>query len=400
MDVEQRHVKCDERRPTCGNCSATDRQCSFLSLYPARLPSSRATAALPLTTPPASSCSAASPAALSHEAPTPAINVVDTDAGQQIPGQVPRPQPCFDVRHLVLLHHLESYGTKSSNLMSWAGDDAAKFLFDAVFKTAVAEQFLMHALLAFSALHLSTQQSDDASKADYLQQAAELQTCALALFNATKHNVREENCMALFIFSSLTGLHTLFDAVASCTDSNRILDKTIHYLKLHRGVSAVTGQSWHILRHSGISRIMDAIEAGDQLYRQQLGDTDNECSKLSKLVHASTDKLGAGSFKACQEAVDVLHWVFGVRRTVPEPFPTHIILAWPIRISAEFIELLEQRQPIPLIILAHWAVLLYFDRDFWVFGDAGRQIVRPILGYLGSYWDEWLDLPRTILDQD
>ncbi|KAF3018477.1 hypothetical protein E8E14_008942 [Neopestalotiopsis sp. 37M] len=337
---------------------------------------------------------------ISHEALTPATDVADSVASHQTPDQAPRPLPCFDVRHLVLLHHLESFIMQPSSLLAWAGADAARVFYNAVFKSAVAEQFLMHELLAFAALHLSTQQSDNASRADYLRQATELQTCALALFNATKHNVSSENCMALFMFSSLTGLHTLFEAVVSCTDSNSMLDKTIHYLKLHRGVGAVTSQSWHTLRHSAISRIMDAIEAGDQLYRQQLGETDNECNRLAGLVRASSDKLGEGPHKTCQEAVNVLHWVCGVRRTVPEPFPSHLILAWPIRISAEFIELLEQRQPIPLIILAHWAVLLHFDRDFWVFGDAGRQIIKPILGYLGSYWDEWLDLPRSVVEQD
>lgn len=279
------------------------------------------------------------------------------------------------------------------------GPNGAKLYSEAIFKSAVSAPYLMHELLAFSALHLSTLEFDDADTAGYLQQAAELQMSALALFNAVKYDVRDENCMALFAFSSLLGMHALFDAITTCADFTGTLNKIINYLKLHRGVSAITRQSWHVLRYSEIRHIIDAIEAGDQLYRQHPEDPDNGCNKLLSLVNTSSDKLGPGQYKACQDAVQNLHWVFGVRRAVPEPYPTHITLAWPVRVSAEFVELLEQRQPIPLIILTHWAVLLHAERDLWIFGDGGRRVIGPLLEYFGSYWDRWLDLPRSVLNK-
>lgn len=328
-------------------------------------------------------------------------DIADSGVVPRNPDPAPqRPLPVFDMLHLVLLHHLETHALRPSSVLSWIGTDTAKMFSETVFESAMSSPYLMHELLAFSALHLSTEQSDATEKAKFLQQAAELQTSALALFNAVKHDVRNENCMALFLFSSLLGMHTLFDAVTSCTDFGGLLEKTVHYLKLHRGVSAVTSQSWHVLRNSELRVIIDAIETGDQLYRNRVGHTDNECDKLSSLVQQSSDRLGPGPYKACQEAVQVLQWTFGVRRTVAEPYPTHVVLAWPIRVSAEFVDLLEQRQPIPLIILAHWAVLLHYDRNFWVFGNGGRDMIKPLLAYLGSYWDDWLELPRSVLGQE
>lgn len=313
------------------------------------------------------------------------------------------PRPCFDMRHLVLLHHLENEIFRVSGSVSWLGaTSAVRPCADAIFQAAVSAPYLMHELLAFSALHLSILQSGDTRKADdYLRQAAELQTRGLALFNAVKPEVRNENCLALFIFAATLGMHALFDAVTSCTDYVDLLDKITGYLKVHRGVAAITYQSWPTLRHSEIHFIIDAIEAGDELYRQRRGDTANQCDKLLALLRESSDKLGPGPYQVCLEALEALHWAFGVRNTVAEGYPTHVTLAWPTRVSAEFVELIEQRQPVSLIILAHWAVLLHADRDFWVFGNAGRNIITHISTYLGSYWDDWLQLPRSILrDQE
>jgi hypothetical protein len=400
MDEEckRRHIKCDEKRPICAGCGATNRRCSFLDLQPTRPPSPLITTAPPVTTP--SSSFSASPDSSSHEAFTPATHVTDSGASRRTPDPASQLPSLFDIRHLVLLHHLETHVIRQSSLLSWIGADTAEIYSETVFEAAVSAPYLMHELLAFSALHLSTQQSDATEMAKFLQQAAELQTSALAIFNAVKHDVCNENCMALFIFSSLLGMHTLFDAVTSCTDFGGMLERTIHYLKLHRGVNAITSQSWHILRHSELRVIFDAIETGDQLYRHRVGNTENECEKLSSLVQKSSDGLGPGPYKACQEAVQALQWTFGVRSTVSEPYPVHITLAWPVRVSADFVNLLEQRQPIPLIILAHWAVLLHIDRKFWIFGNAGRHMINPLLAYLGSYWDEWLELPRSIIQQD
>ncbi|KAI1439416.1 hypothetical protein F5Y02DRAFT_405810 [Annulohypoxylon stygium] len=402
-ECKKRHVKCDEKRPSCGGCLAANRRCPFLDLHHARLPPSRA-AVSPAETPP-ESYSSASPvnSSLGERASViePAADIVaDTaiDSSASLQSEH-HPSPCFDMRHLVLLHHLESLYMTASISMQSISTDEFKLCYEAIFKSAVSASYLMHELLAFSALHLSTLQSNATDKAEYLQQAAELQTRALALFNAVKPSVRNENCLALFIFTSAIGMHTLFDAVASHADSIGFLDKITRYLKLHRGVGAITYQSWHTLRYSEIRYIIDAIEAGDELYRQNLGNAENECDRLMSLVRTSTDKLSSGPLETCQEATQALHWVFGVRRNISEPYLTHITLSWPIRISSEFVELVEQRQPIALIILAHWAVLLHIDRDFWVFGDAGRRIIESLLTHLGSYWDEWLDLPRSILSK-
>lgn len=397
---KQRHVKCDERRPSCINCITADRVCSFLHSRPRRhvidLDSSPS-----LPTPPiASTPSSLTPSSLSIAAspPTPSEGPETTSDNDRsgaplqstllVPGQI-------SLQHLVLLHHLENEVLRSPYPILLTDVQNAQLCYEAIFKSAVSAPYLMYELLAFSALHCSTLSHDDAGKMEYTHLAAELQARALALFNVTKPEVRSENCMALLVFSSVLGMHTLFDAVASYKDVPDFLDKIIHYLKLHRGVRAITNQSWDVLRNSEIEHCIDSIESSDKVY--QMENPANECDRLSSLLDGWCDKLNPNIYNTCHEAVQSLHWAFSLHSSLSKPYPLHITLAWPVMISIEFIELLDQRQPVPMIILAHWAMLLHSDRKFWVFGDAGRVIVESISRYVGPYWDDWLVAPKEAL---
>ncbi|KAF3017035.1 hypothetical protein E8E14_000476 [Neopestalotiopsis sp. 37M] len=133
----------------------------------------------------------------------------------------------------------------------------------------------MHELLAFSALYLGTTQTVETDGARYHQQAAELQASALALFSGTALKSHNENSLALFVFTSLIGMHILFDVMASHSNFTTFLNNVTRYSRLHRGVSAITNQSWYVLRDSEIRYIIDFVAAGDKLYRQELGETEN-----------------------------------------------------------------------------------------------------------------------------
>jgi hypothetical protein len=75
-------------------------------------------------------------------------------------------------------------------------------------------------------------------------------------------------------------------------------------------------------------------------------------------------------------------------------------MAWPVLISFEFLQMLRQRRPEALVILAHWAVFLHYHRDFWVFGDSGRFLLESTRKYLGTYWDDWMAWPMEVLEAE
>jgi hypothetical protein len=298
--------------------------------------------------------------------------------------------------HLMFLHHLEREIMESPSHWGLADEKGATLCYEAVFRAAIATPYLMDQMLALSALHLSTLSLDGAQRAEYLREASKLQIRALGNFTATDTEVTEDNALAMIVFSSFISLQSLFEAKACQDDFAGFLTKIIRHLSLHRGVQAVSSDAWGFLRQTGIKHIIHAIEAGDG-DGSQAADTANECDHVQRLLESSRDQLGSQTYDACSAALSVLRWVFRTRKALPEPYPTHITLAWPVRITPEFMSLLEQRQPVSLIILAYWAMLLHADRHFWVFGDAGRFMIESLVNYLGDYWEDWLVVPKTAI---
>lgn len=65
--------------------------------------------------------------------------------------------------------------------------------------------------------------------------------------------------------------------------------------------------------------------------------------------------------------------------------------------SPEFNELLVQKRPEALAILAHYAILLHWSRQLWVIKDGGEFLIKAIVKYLGSYWEPWMAYPLSVI---
>ncbi|KAI1120432.1 hypothetical protein F5Y10DRAFT_126866 [Nemania abortiva] len=384
QQCKQRHVKCDEQRPSCLQCSMTARSCSYVYVrsnddHVSACASSLAS----LVGRPLESCLAAQSEIRSPASP---LDLATQEGPQQV----------FDLSHLALLHHVETDLIKAPNSHFVADEEDARNLLRMIVTSALSAPYLMDAVLAFAALHLSVLASDFTMQHHYRHQAVQLQTRALALYNAACPEITDQNCTALFLYSAFIGLHALHDTVTSRTDLLELLDRFIQFAGLYHGVATVTSRAWHILRDSGLSSIVNLIDAADQVEQP----SESICDNLTGLLMTAADRLRPSSFQACSNAVQSLRWIFNRRTVLPDPIGRDIVLAWPVRISAEYLQLLRERQPEALVIMAYWAVLLHYERDFWVFGQGGRVLIEAVSNYLGAYWDRWMALPREIINAD
>ncbi|KAJ3570340.1 hypothetical protein NPX13_g5758 [Xylaria arbuscula] len=303
------------------------------------------------------------------------------------------PQQVFDLGHLALLHHVES-GMMREDFIG--GREDSEKLMRMVITAALNAPYLMDALLAFAALHLSVNTSNPEKQHHYRHQAVQLQTRALALYNTTCPEVTDENCMALLLYSSFIGMSMLHDTVTSRTDFLELLDGFIQFAGLYHGVGIVTNGAWHILRNSELNSIVKLIEAADRVEPPP----ESICDHLSSLLTTAVERLRPTSLQACKGAVESLRWVFNQRAVLPAPIGRDVVFAWPVRISTEYVQLLRERLPEALVIMAYWAVLLHYERDYWVFGQAGQFLIAAISNYLGSAWDKWMALPNEIINPD
>ncbi|KAL6228619.1 hypothetical protein BDW75DRAFT_235763 [Aspergillus navahoensis] len=217
--------------------------------------------------------------------------------------------------------------------------------FRAIMPAALSSPYAMYQILALSALHLSHTRTAQASH--YREEATFLQTKALSGF----------------------------------------LNRFVRYLNLHRGVPAVTSESWQLLLHSNISSMLNRAER--TLHAASLQSQEQATFVADRLHSLLNDAdMGPESQQICGEAVESLQLVYQSEssrgETPPEKAPG-LIWTWPSLLSGVFTNLLMKRRPEALIILCHYA-LLHRRRHIWLVRNACQMLISEITRSLGTYW--------------
>lgn len=293
--------------------------------------------------------------------------------------------------HLDLLHHAQ----RGLFADDWFGHDpqTRSDICEIITGYALQSPYLMHEFLALSALHLSTLRPNQ--RLFLRHQATELQTCALSLFDAASDDKSIASIAARFLFASFLGHQVLHETLAFRPDDfSLFLEKFVSYLRLTRGVQLqVQGGNWQSLLETGLRPI---LEQGARLPPEDSASA-AECESLELMLKSSD--LGPSSIQVYQRAVNQLKALFQLHRS-PDPADIHssrtLIFSWPVTIPIEFADLIMQRRPEALAILAHYAGLLHQVRHLWFVGDGGQYMVNSIANYLGKYWEPWLVWPRSL----
>lgn len=381
-------MRCDETRPQCINCGKADRNCFYLNSIqelhkpPSRTPrpSSRTGTAGPSTGP--------EYGATSHSNPVsePDGTATETDTEDFTPA---RNERFFSMEHLSLLHHLEN--NKFELLMA---NELTESMAIRGLEVALTTPYLMHALLALSALHLATIQPEQAERYSLL--ATELQGRSILLFNNDCEQPSETTCLPMFYFSSFTAVHVLQQTLKSNRDDfPAFLNQFSNYLLVHRGVHAIVGDWWHIIRETlgtGLSQ-----DPGGTVNTELL---DIECGPLQNMLDHSD--LSTTSIQICRDATKILEKSFQMYHHIAKVSARRSasIMTFPVHVSAEFTAMIDQQKPEALIILAFYAVLLHWCRNAWIVEDAGRFIIESIAERLQGYWSQWLAFPISALKDD
>ncbi|RHZ66721.1 uncharacterized protein CDV56_104761 [Aspergillus thermomutatus] len=368
LECKRRHIKCNENRPICSNCTVSERVCEYgINVFKVIRPVDS-----PIHSAASTSLSPATnlPSGRSSLSPNPGT----------------LQDPPVNMLHMELFYHLST----DTFLVFDSRKSADQFF--SIMPHLLQSPYMVNELLAFSALHLSTKHPE--RREYYRNHAAQLQTHALAIFNETELEVNQETCVPLFFFSAILGLHTLCDVlVYRENDFEQVVDKFVHCFRLYRGVRAICGKAWDML-HQSVLKPM--LVDGQSLYRFD-GRLGAGCDKLLNLVRAA--KLGATLTNIYKQAIEYLQSSTNALMAAGSLAGNiHGTTGWPVLVSQEYIDLLMQRRPEALVILAHYAILLHSCRDSWMFGDGGQFLIESIRDFLGLDWAEWLEWPIKALN--
>ncbi|KAH7139873.1 hypothetical protein B0J13DRAFT_68422 [Dactylonectria estremocensis] len=385
LECKRRHIKCDEQQPVCANCGAAEMRCSFLSRD------------LPYIVPVFAQVHSYVAASSTFPAIAPAPALVPSPT----PTSTSTPEHCLsanqpvdpynvNVTHFALFNNLSSEGFL--DVENSVEPDVIPL--SIYINHAVTTPYLMHQILAVSALHLCTKAVEP--RAFYREYATGLQNRALSLFNESNPvlEVTPANCVPMFLFSTLVSGQLLFDTLHFERNGlENFIDRFTHCLSVCRGVLAVIDECKHLLQDTELGPLLDA-----QSIMQPMKTSGSECDGLLDLIQ--TADVSGSTRKTYRDQVLYLQRAFNAQgeasgRKVRLP----AIFAWVILVTPDYIQLLRQRQPISLVILAHYAVLLHRGRGLWAFGDGGAFLIESIRDNLGPSWHEALNFPTAALSE-
>ncbi|EUC47812.1 hypothetical protein COCMIDRAFT_89056 [Bipolaris oryzae ATCC 44560] len=247
--------------------------------------------------------------------------------------------------------------------------------------------YVLHLMLAFTALHLAY--SRPHRKEEYVAMADRHYERALVLVTPQITNLNPENSDAILLAEQLI----CFISWGRGPQPGEYLafgrDKKSDWLVMFRGIRA-TSSNVELLQSerpsaaaaNGILPPLPPLEEPED-YEKQLE------SLMAFVRSMSKDTPG---YRNDVEAVYILREMYENRYRSGEG-EYHVSFGWLYRVSDDFLERLQQHDPVPMIIYAHFVVLVRILEQFWYMQGWTHHIVSGIWDLLPTEYRAWLDWP-------
>ncbi|KAK2785187.1 hypothetical protein FQN51_003930 [Onygenales sp. PD_10] len=393
VQCKRRKIKCDETPPPCGNCKKHNIECQFapppvntspaprlppISRIPGRLDSNRSVSTAPTISLPLVPATAA-----------PSSSTVDQ---LEIFTTFNNPKSHFtsnlQLDDLELLHH---YTTKT--YMTLSNKNEHKEIWRTVIpKEALAHPFLMHGLLALSALHLiESSSNEDARRRKYTELATMHQNLALASFRPELNNITPSNCNAVFAFSTLiAALAFAFSRFVGRPGGGEPVAELLQDFFLFRGVEGVLSASWEVIQKGELGPLIR--RPADGMPQPISKDTINALDYLHECNGDHVTQISPAEKDANNHAIRELRISFERPASSWET-----VFRWPILLPEAYLAHLKLRKPMALVILAHYCVILCrLDSCWWSQGWAG-YLFETIYRSLDAGWRPLLRWPMQMI---
>lgn len=254
---------------------------------------------------------------------------------------------------------------------------------------AYSHPYLMHSLLAIAALHRNSlpgagepQRSHTAALRHYNN--------ALTTSKPALGSVNAGNCTSLFLFSAVVAMIVLALPLHSPDHQlNDPIANLMQFFTLVRGSKSIVHAELDRVRTGPLAAL---IADGFHAHKCDLpSDTRTALALLQHYVDACPDVDDAAK-AAYKDAINLLELCF--RNTVPDPENRMVVLSWPANVPDAYLSLLHAREPLALVCIAYFAVLLHGLRRVWWCGDWGKSLMRWVEREGGGEWHELLDWPK------
>ena len=301
--------------------------------------------------------------------------------------------------HFELWHHF----TSATAAAITVGPLTEKLWSTTIPHLALSHRFLMHSILAVSALHKAY--TNPAQRDVYYAHANAHEDRALALAQTDIARPSAQNADALFAFA-LTTVYYAFAAPETSVapgspvpleERPRPLEGAVQCINLLRGIRGILPSVKEWIEAGPLAPLLN-MQPNPLSSSRQFADqgTEEHWSKLL-LFASTTSTAGPKEF----EDIEVYSAAASLLRAsslrvdnisegdLNAPPMWH----WAVRLPPEFVDRLAQLDIVPLVLVAHWCVLLPQVRHYWWVQSWVDRTMREIERVLPLEYKDWLAWP-------
>ncbi|EXL72614.1 hypothetical protein FOPG_11868 [Fusarium oxysporum f. sp. conglutinans race 2 54008] len=248
-------------------------------------------------------------------------------------------------------------------------------------KLSLSHVYLLHQVLSVSAFHLASLHPD---RPDYAICASQHQNKAIAGLRSAVACITEESCVEIFLSSSLLGIGAFAGLGAHNAGQQPRIDDLLDVFVLIRGMSDILNRYEPLLKESRIGHLF--------VKGSQSGSTpllDATLTQLRQIV--IPDGFEDTATAICQESIaSGIIWIenhIGATATPDE----RIAMTWCLSVSSGFLDLIRQRHPVALCVLAHYCVILdRVGKSQWFMRNWGKPVLQDIRNEMEPRWSSML----------
>ena len=311
----------------------------------------------------------------------------------------PPPPLALNMAHLQLLHHFIAVTSEALSVETIIRE-AWKLTIPQI---ALSHEFLMHSILAVAALHIAHLRPEQ--RRSYWERAVTHQNRALELQQDAMAKANPDNADALFSFSLLVIYFAFASPKASGSqESQEPLAGVIQSISIIHGIRNVVPPIQQWVEEGPLAQLL-SLHPGIRKSNHSFNDLDTDCYLQRFLVLCSTgsDMNKTHEFEDIEQyaaAASTLRASFLQADSVADgALKTPQIWHWACRLTPEFLQKLGNIYPIPLVIVAHWCVILaQIRQDWWVHGWVDHTMAQ-IKKHLSREYHEWLEWPTIKIQE-
>lgn len=355
-NCKQRRIKCDETRPSCGSCRKKGLSCSFNNSQ-------------------------------GHPRPQ------NLDEHAQRPGN--EGTSVLPLGELELLHHWHTVTAPSLAQNEILNEGLQTH----VPREGLSHPFLMHGILAISALHLS-QQFSGSRREIYTETAMRHHSWALSLCVPLLSNVTPENCQSLYACSILIATFSFASQGLSIYRPSMHISEVIKIFRLVRGTASIVEQARSWIEQSDMRILLALIRYAQRTPGSRHVHTVH--TQLETLLNQQEDERQFPQLPGSSKAV-----IIRSTRHLLDVFDSCIdsdnqatILAWPAVMDSEFLDLMQQREPWALVTLAYYGAVLHLTTRAWWIEGWGKFLVNLGAGYLDDHTRSAIAWPIAVVNKE